>query len=382
MAKATTAYIGLGSNLGNRQQHIKTALEKLSEAEQIELVRVSEVIETAPLAAQATAGAAANQPRYLNAVAEIKTTLSAENLHRKAAEIEISLGRVRQTNGSTGSPSRAKSREWSPRTIDLDLLLYDEKIINRANLMVPHPQMHLRSFVLKGLCELNGKLVHPVLKESIDELTARLNGMDFVINPDLPQVVSMAGIIGVGKTTLTKRLSKLFGRKAIFEAYDRNPFLPQVYAGKNELALDSQLYFLTSRVAQLNNHSLSAGEIVFADYVFDKELIYAKQLLNAEQLALYNKIHEQIISDVAAPVLVIYLTDSVGNCLERIHRRNRPYEQKIEPQFLDSLIRGHEKLFADWKKCPVIRQQMPDFDSGKDADVERLAKQIKSYVAA
>jgi len=365
----TIAYIGLGSNLGNRQQHIKTALEKLGEAEQIELVRVSEVIETAPLAAQATAGAAANQPGYLNAVAEIKTTLSAEDLHKKIAEIEISLGRVRRI-------------KWSPRTIDLDLLLYDEKIINRANLTVPHPQMHLRSFVLKGLCELNGALVHPVLKKTVDELAARLNGMDFVINGDLPQLVSMAGIIGVGKTTLTKRLSKLFGRKAIFEAYDRNPFLPQVYAGKNELALDSQLYFLTSRVAQLNNHSLAVGEIVFADYVFDKELIYAKQLLNAEQLALYNKIHKQIIADVAAPVLVIYLTDSVGNCLERIHSRNRPYEQKIEPQFLDSLIRGHEKLFADWGKCPVIRQQMPDFDSGKDADVEHLAEQIKSYVAA
>ncbi len=393
MAEATTAYIGLGSNLGDRQEQIKAALKKLGEAEGIELVRVSEVIETAPLAAQATAGAAANlpsrsasaergQPKYLNAVAEIKTTLTAEDLHKKIAEIEISLGRIRQTNGSTSSPSRAKSREWSPRTIDLDLLLYDEKIINRPNLTVPHPQMHLRSFVLKGLCELNGKLVHPVLRKSVDELAARLNGMDFVINGDLPQVVSMAGIIGVGKTTLTKRLSKLFGRKAIFEAYDRNPFLPQVYAGKNELALDSQLYFLTSRVAQLNNHSLSAGEIVFADYVFDKELIYARQLLNSEQLALYNKIHKQIVSNVAEPVLVIYLTDSVENCLERIHRRNRPYEQKIQPAFLETLSRGHEKLFADWGKCPVIRQQMPDFDSGKDADVEHLAEQIKSYVAA
>jgi 2-amino-4-hydroxy-6-hydroxymethyldihydropteridine diphosphokinase len=369
MTEATTAYIGLGSNLGDRQEQIRAALKALGEAGQIELVRVSGIIETAPLAAQATAGAAANQPRYLNAVAEIKTTVSAEDLYKKTAEIEISLGRTRQT-------------KWSPRTIDLDLLLYGEKIINRANLTIPHPQMHLRSFVLKGLYELNRALVHPVLKESADELAARLNGMDFVINGDLPQLISMAGIIGVGKTTLTKKLSKLFGRKAIFEAYDRNPFLPQVYAGKKEMALDSQLYFLTSRVEQLNNHSLTAGEIVFTDYVFDKELIYARCLLNAEQLALYDKIHKQIISDITAPVLVIYLIDSVENCLERIHRRNRPYEQKIQPQFLDSLNRGHEKLFADWEKCPVIRLPMSEFDSGKDTDVEHLARQIKSYVAA
>ena len=216
MAKATTAYIGLGSNLGDRQQHIKTALEKLGEAEQIELVRVSEVIETAPLAAQATAGAAANspsrsasaergQPKYLNAVAEIKTTLSAEDLHKKIAAIEISLGRIRRI-------------KWSPRTIDLDLLLYGEKIINRANLTIPHPQMHLRSFVLKGLCELNGNLVHPVLKKTVDELAARLNGMDFVINVDLPQLVSMAGIIGVGKTTLTKKTVKIVRAQSHFRS--------------------------------------------------------------------------------------------------------------------------------------------------------------------
>jgi 2-amino-4-hydroxy-6-hydroxymethyldihydropteridine diphosphokinase len=357
----TVAYIGLGSNLGDRQEQIKTALKKLSESEQIEVVRVSEVIETPPLTAD-------NQPKYLNVVAEIKTTLSAEDLHKKTAEIEVSLGRVRQI-------------KWAPRTIDLDLLLYGEKTINRANLTVPHPQMHLRSFVLNGLRELNGGLVHPVLEESIDELAARLNGADFVINGDLPQLVSIAGIIGVGKTTLTERLSKLLGCKTVFEAYDRNPFMPQVYAGKNEMALDSQLYFLTSRVAQLHKHSLTAGETIIADYVFDKELIYARSLLRDEQLELYEQIRKQITADVAAPVLVIYLTDSVENCLERIHKRNRPYEQKIKPQFLEALGRGYEELFTDWKSCPIIRKQMSEFDSDKNADVEHLAKQIKSYVA-
>jgi len=379
--KQTTAYIGLGSNLGDRQEQIKTALKKLGKAKQIEVVRVSKVIETPALAApapassdarrsggQVTAGATANQPKYLNAVAEIKTTLSAEDLHKKIAEIENSLGRVRRI-------------KWSPRSIDLDLLLYGEKIINRTNLTVPHPQMHLRSFVLKGLCELNRELVHPVLKESMEELAARLNGADFAINDDWPQLVSIAGIIGVGKTTLTKRLSESLGCEAVFEAYDTNPFMPEVYAGKNEMALDSQLYFLTSRITQLNNHSLTAGKVMLADYVFDKELIYARGLLNAEQLALYESIHKQIVSDVAAPVLVIYLTDTVENCLERIHRRNRPYEQKIESGFLEALGQGYKKLFADWKRCPVIRKQMSGFDSDKEADVEHLAKQIKSYVA-
>jgi deoxyadenosine/deoxycytidine kinase len=263
----------------------------------------------------------------------------------------------------------------------LDLLLFGEEIINSPDLTVPHLQMHLRSFVLKGLCQLGAELLHPVIKEPMKELALRLNSADFVINGEQPQLVSVAGIIGVGKTTLAKKLSEILSCECIFEPYDKNPYLPDVYAGKKELALDSQLFFLTSRVAQLNHHSLKAGEILFADYVFDKELIYAKQLLNAEQLALYHTIHKQIISDIVAPVLVIYLTDSVQNCLERIHRRNRPYEQKIQPQFLDSLSRGHEKLFADWKKCPVIRLSMSEFDYMQNGNIQHLANQIKSYIA-
>lgn len=355
------AYIGLGSNLGDRKGFIHKALKMLAEAEDIEVARVSDLIETAPLGG-------ANQPKYLNAVAQIKTTLTAENLHKTLLNIETSLGRTRK-------------EKWSSRTIDLDLLLFGEEIINSPDLTVPHPQMHLRSFVLKGLCELNRELVHPVLKESIDELALRLNGADFVINGEQPQLVSVAGIIGVGKTTLARKLSNILDCKCILEAYDKNPYLPDVYAGKKELALDSQLFFLTSRVAQLNHHSLKAGEILFADYVFDKELIYAKHLLNAEQLALYHTIHKQIISDIAAPVLVIYLIDFVENCLQRIHRRNRSYEQKIQPQFLDSLSRGHEKLFADWKKCPVIRLSMAEFDFMQDDNIQHLANQIKSYIA-
>jgi deoxyguanosine kinase len=357
----TTAYIGLGSNLRDRKNFIHKALKMLAETKNIEVARVSDILETAPLGG-------VNQPKYLNTVAQIETILTAEDLHKTLLNIETSLGRVR-------------GEKWSSRTIDLDLLLFGEEIINSPALTIPHPQIHLRSFVLKGLCQLDTDLLHPVIKAPMKELANRLNNTDFVLNPKQPQLVSVAGIIGVGKTTLAKKLSEILSCECIFEPYDKNPFLPEVYAGKKELALDSQLFFLTSRVAQLNHHSLKAGEMVFADYVFDKELIYAKQLLDAEQLALYHTIHKQIISDIAAPVLVIYLIDSVENCLERIHRRNRPYEQKIQPQFLDSLSRGHEKLFVDWRKCPVIRLSRPELDYMQDENIQHLANQIRSYIA-
>lgn len=358
---STTAYIGLGSNLGDRQVAIQRAIEMLAATERVELLRVSDVIETVPLGH-------VNQPKYLNAVAEVRTTLSAEDLHKNLFQIEISLGRQRQ-------------KKWSARTIDLDLLLFDQKLINLPHITVPHPQMHLRSFVLKGLHQLNPDLLHPGLNETVSELIARLRGADFALNPELPQLVSVAGIIGVGKTTLAKKLAEVLGCRILLEPYDSNPFMPEVYAGRQELALDSQLWFLASRVEQLNANTLAAGQIAVSDYVFDKERIYTKSLLNAHQLTLYEEIYGQMAEKVASPVLVIYLLDSVENCLRRIHQRNRPYEQEIEPTFLRLLRSRYEQLFDDWKICPVIRILVSEFDFLKEANIERLAYQIRHYVA-
>ena len=361
MAELTIAYIGLGSNLGDKAAFIRSALKMLAETEQVEVARVSDLIETASLSGD-------NQPDYLNAVAEIKTTSTVEDLHKKLADIEISLGRVRR-------------KKWSPRIIDLDLLLFGSDVINTSNLTVPHPQMHLRSFVLSGLCRLNPELPHPVIKEPVRELAARLGGADFVLDPERPQLVSIAGIIGVGKTTLAGKLAKALPSRLLLEPYDKNPFLPDVYAGKKELALDSQLYFLNSRIEQLNLQALPTGQTAVSDYIFDKELIYARRLLNPQQLTSYEKSYQPAGAKVAAPVLVIYLRDSAKKCLDRIHTRNRPYEQAIGPQFLEKLGADYERLFADWKLCPVIRISMSDFDCTQNGDINHLANQIKSYVA-
>ncbi len=356
-----TAYIGLGSNLGNRKSSITKALKLLARNGGIEVTRVSDITETAPLGG-------ANQPDYLNAVAELKTSLSAKALHRKLLDVETSLGRIR-------------NKKWAPRTIDLDLLLFGQQIIKNVDLIIPHPQMHLRSFVLKGLRQINGGLLHPVIKEPVSELADRLGGADFVLNPDVPQLISIAGVIGVGKTTLAKELSKRLRCKLLLEPYDRNPFLPQVYTGKKELALNSQLYFLTARTRQLNTDALLPGRIVVSDYVFEKELIYAKLLLNPQQLALYKEIYPPFAEKITRPVLVIYMQDSSQKCLRRIHERNRPYEQKIKRQFLDALDAAHRRLFADWKASPLIRLSNSQFDCMRKDDIDRLTNQIRSYIA-
>ncbi|OHB67464.1 MAG: 2-amino-4-hydroxy-6-hydroxymethyldihydropteridine diphosphokinase, partial [Planctomycetes bacterium RBG_13_62_9] len=295
MTERTTAYIGLGSNLGDRERTIRDALKLLSGNGSIEVTRVSDVQETAPLGQM-------DQPNYLNGVAEIRTKLRPQEV----------LERLKATETALGRQPHAK---WASRPIDLDLLLFGEQTISEHGLVVPHPDVHLRSFVLDGLCQLSPGLVHPVLKEPMSELSQRLGGGSFILNPNAPQLISVSGIIGVGKTTLAKKLGEVLHCDVLFEPYDTNPFLPEVYAGKCELALDSQLYFLVHRAQQLDRDILPPGRVFVTDYVFDKEMIYAKRLLNPVQLELYERIYRPFAQKVATPAVVVYLQDSPANCL-------------------------------------------------------------------
>lgn len=350
----TTTYIGLGSNLGDRPANIDSAVKLLAETSRVEVARLSDIVETAPLAS-------ADQPKYLNAVAELKTGLSAVQLRKTLSSIEAALGRVRRG-------------KWWPRTIDLDLLLFGDEVMDTAELTVPHSQMHLRSFVLNGLCQLDAGLVHPVLGVPVRELEARLNGGDFALDADKPQLVSIAGNIGVGKTTLAGKLASRLGCEVLLEPYDANPFMPDVYAGKKELALDSQLFFLIHRTEQLTPPVPVRGRMSISDYVFDKELIYARRLLDAQQLALYEEIYPPFAAKVTSPVLVIYMRDPAADCLDRIHSRNRPYEQRIELPFLEALGSDYDRLFERWKRCPMIR-----ISTSQAADLDRLAREIRYY---
>jgi 2-amino-4-hydroxy-6-hydroxymethyldihydropteridine diphosphokinase len=360
MAERTAAYIGLGSNLGDRRRSIREALAALERRPDIEVTRVSDVKETPPLGQ-------ASEPGYLNGVAEIHTTLTPEGLLGVLMATEDALGRTRHSR-------------WGPRTIDLDLLLFGRQVVHLPHLIVPHPQMHLRSFVLDGLCQLDGRIVHPLLNETIGELARRLGGRDFVLDSVGPQLVSIGGSIGVGKTTLAKRLAAALDGQVLLEPYDTNPFLAKVYAGHKDLALDSQLYFLLHRAEQLRAETLSQERVSLTDYVFPKELIYARRLLDAEQLALYERIYHVFARTVKAPALVIYLTDSPERCLERIHRRNRPYEQQIALGFLEALHEDYERLVDGWRACPLIRLPAAKVGTDDEAAIQHVALQVKAYI--
>lgn len=359
---ARMVYIGLGSNLGDRAANLRAALEAMETHPAIWTVRASGFYETPPLGNP-------DQPTYLNAAAQIKTTLSPTALLAALHAIEKKLGRVHDSG-----------KHWQPRTIDLDLLLYGDAVIDTPELTVPHPEMHLRSFVLRGLCELDGQARHPILHRTADELLARLNGRDFARDNTRPQLISIAGLIGVGKTTLATRLAESLNAKLICEKYDENPYLAEVYHGYRDKALDSELFFLSSSATQLRRDRLTHGRYYVSDYIFDKAPIYASSWLVGDDVIRYRRQYEIVAEAVVKPTLAIYLTDSVQLCLDRIHRRNRPYEQGIEGAFLEGLSEKYESLFASWTTCPIVR--LPAIACETTQQAEYLANEFRQYLAA
>ena len=153
----SVAYIGLGSNLGKREDNLQAALKKIRKAG-IKVLKTSSFMETKPYGI-------VDQPFFINAVAKIETTLPPGILIKKLLSIETEMGRERR-------------RHWGERNIDLDLLLYDDLVITEPDLIVPHPDMQNRVFVLAPLVEIAADAIHPVYGVPMSVLLKKLMSGD------------------------------------------------------------------------------------------------------------------------------------------------------------------------------------------------------------
>lgn len=173
---AVIAYLGLGTNLGDRRANLRAALRLIAASDGIRLLRMSQVYETAPWGV-------ADQPPFLNCAVEIAVTMDPESLLSRGQAVEREVGRV-------------PGPRWGPRLIDVDILIYGQESIGRPHLEIPHPRLHLRAFALRPLAELAPGRRHPAGGWggcSVGELAQSVAGREGVVAADPPELALQGG---------------------------------------------------------------------------------------------------------------------------------------------------------------------------------------------
>jgi deoxyadenosine/deoxycytidine kinase len=193
-------------------------------------------------------------------------------------------------------------------------------------------------------------------------------------------LIAIAGIVGVGKTTLAENLAAALQAELVLEEYDQNPFLADEVQGKREAGLPTELFFLFSRVRQLHRDRIASEANVVCDYVFRKNRIFAEMYLDAEEYAVYRRLEELVELYMAPANVVIYLQGELEICLDRIARRGRSFEKAISVEFLKQLHEAYERLFDDWQQCPVIRIDASQYDFRQEQDVRQILSRLDDRI--
>jgi 2-amino-4-hydroxy-6-hydroxymethyldihydropteridine diphosphokinase len=365
--KIKKAVISLGSNLGNRLELLQKTLVLL-EQNNIKVTALSSLYET-------PAWGFDSEPFY-NACVQIETDFSPQELLSLFLEIEEQLGRIRQ-----------QSDEYTARQIDLDLLFYENLILNTDELELPHPRLHLRNFVLVPLKEIVPKWQHPVLNLTVTELLGQCSDQDELeklpfhkwsphIFDAFPFII-IEGNIGVGKTTLAQKMATLYKLPLLKEAFTKNPYLEKFYTDPETYALDVETYFFKDRINQTQLFWKQNKTKAVSDYSILKSLIFARQNLNSADFKDYQNRFSENLHTQKLPNLMVYLHTDIDILQEQIKKRGRPYEQKIKNQYLEQIEKGYQDIIQSDLPYPVVSISTKNFDfETNEADFQSLLRFI------
>ena len=375
MIRPHRLYLSLGSNQDNRFE----TLQKASQLVFKEIGTVNAISNIYETPALGFVGA-----DFLNLCMEVLTFYEANEVLLRLLQIEKKLGR--ESNDKKG---------YSSRSIDIDILFYDELVIESKNLSLPHPRLQDRLFVLKPLSELNSDLNHPVHQKSIKELQIvcddssnlktypqKLTLPSYNIDLSLNNYIAIEGNIGAGKTTLALMMSADFNARLILERFADNPFLPKFYEDPKRFAFTLEMSFLADRYQRISDDLSQLdlfSDFIVSDYDIYKSLIFSKITLEPDEFKLYRTLFKLMYKDIAVPDLYVYLYQSSEQLKSNIKKRGRDYEQQIELEYLEKINSGYLEFLKSQKemRVKIIDITSRDFVSNR-SDYIWLLNQIAS----
>ena len=195
-----------------------------------------------------------------------------------------------------------------------------------------------------------------------------------------PRYIVVEGPIGVGKTTLARRLAESFGSDLLLEGAEENPFLERFYQDPRSAALQTQLFFLFQRAQQLK--ALRQGDMFqpvrVADYIMEKDRLFAELTLDKEEFKLYEQVYAHVTLDAPQPDLVVYLQAPVEVLRRRISERGRGYEKNMEADYLQRLSESYMQFFYNYNQAPLLIVNAAEIDfANNQRDYDLLLEQVR-----
>ncbi|MFQ5760276.1 MAG: deoxynucleoside kinase [Acidiferrobacterales bacterium] len=202
------------------------------------------------------------------------------------------------------------------------------------------------------------------------------------MNRDSPGYLAIEGPIGVGKTSLARRLADAFGSKALLEQPEENPFLDRFYQARARFALPTQLFFLFQRAHQIQQ--LKQGDMFrpgcVADFLLEKDSLFARVNLDDDELRLYEQVYSHLSLDLPVPDQVVYLQAPVEVLMARIRQRDLGYERLIEREYLQQVVDAYTQFFYHYSAGPLLVVNAAEINFvDNDDDFEVLVDQIRKH---